>query len=111
MYIFFNGMATSVNDPYCHTLAIHFALPIADEVDVGALNGLAGRFLPAGFYYKTFMWTASAWKTYEHFIRRAAGLGVAPTGRDPDRYDKTFAHCDLLVVGAGPAGQIGRAHV
>ncbi|HEY9549822.1 MAG TPA: 2Fe-2S iron-sulfur cluster-binding protein, partial [Kiloniellaceae bacterium] len=50
------------------------------EFDVGALNGLAGRFLPAGFYYKTFMWPASAWKTYEHFIRRAAGLGVAPTG-------------------------------
>ncbi|MPZ09367.1 MAG: sarcosine oxidase subunit alpha family protein [Kiloniellaceae bacterium] len=74
------------------------------EFDVGALNGLASRFLPAGFYYKTFMWPASAWMTYEHFIRRAAGLGVSPRQRDPDRYDKTFAHCDVLVVGGGPAG-------
>jgi sarcosine oxidase subunit alpha len=74
------------------------------ELDVGALNSLASRFLPAGFYYKTFMWPASAWKIYEHFIRRAAGLGVSPRERDPDRYDKTFAHCDVLVVGGGPAG-------
>ncbi|MCG8597045.1 MAG: sarcosine oxidase subunit alpha family protein, partial [Kiloniellales bacterium] len=58
----------------------------------------------AGFYYKTFMWPASFWMKYEHFIRQAAGLGQAPGSRDPDRYDKTYAHCDLLVVGAGPAG-------
>ncbi len=74
------------------------------EFDVGAVNSLASRFLPSGFYYKTFMWPASAWKTYEHFIRRAAGLGHSPSERDPDRYDKTFAHCDVLVVGGGPAG-------
>ncbi|MGF1593555.1 MAG: sarcosine oxidase subunit alpha family protein [Kiloniellaceae bacterium] len=74
------------------------------EFDIGAVNSLASRFLPSGFYYKTFMWPASAWKTYEHFIRRAAGLGVSPRERDPDRYDKTFAHCDVLVVGGGPAG-------
>ncbi|MGE5768437.1 MAG: 2Fe-2S iron-sulfur cluster-binding protein, partial [Bacteroidota bacterium] len=72
--------------------------------DLNAVNSLAARFLPAGFYYKTFMWPAAAWMTYEHFIRRAAGLGVAPRERDPDRYDKTFAHCDVLVVGGGPAG-------
>ena len=74
------------------------------EFDIGAVNSLGARLIPAGFYYKTFMWPASAWKAYEHFIRRAAGLGTAPSGRDPDRYDKTFAHCDVLVVGAGPAG-------
>ncbi|MEX2629334.1 MAG: sarcosine oxidase subunit alpha family protein [Tistlia sp.] len=74
------------------------------EFDVGGVNNLLSRFLPAGFYYKTFMWPASAWKTYEKAIRQAAGLGVAPSKPDPDRYDKTFAHCDLLVVGAGPAG-------
>ncbi|MDX1402273.1 MAG: FAD-dependent oxidoreductase, partial [Kiloniellales bacterium] len=46
----------------------------------------------------------SMWMRYEHFIRKAAGLGKSPTGADPARYDKTYAHCDVLVVGGGPAG-------
>ena len=75
------------------------------EFDIGALNDLASAFIPAGFYYKTFMWPRSAWKSvYEPRIRAAAGLGVAPTLPDPDRYANRFAHCDVLVVGAGPAG-------
>ena len=74
------------------------------DFDVGAMNSRLSRFIPAGFYYKTFMWPAKAWMTYEHFIRKAAGLGKSPTKRDPDRYDQTFAHCDVLIVGAGPAG-------
>jgi sarcosine oxidase, subunit alpha len=73
-------------------------------VDIGSLNNLLHRFLPSGFYYKTFMWPASWWLKYEHWIRRAAGLGRAPTGRDPDRYDKVHGHTDVLIVGAGPAG-------
>ena len=73
-------------------------------LDIGAVNNLLYRFLPAGFYYKTFMWPASRWMTYEHWIRRAAGLGRAPEGRDPDRYEKVHAHVDILVIGAGPAG-------
>ncbi|MFQ5467629.1 MAG: 2Fe-2S iron-sulfur cluster-binding protein, partial [Kiloniellaceae bacterium] len=72
--------------------------------DMGAINNLFARLMPAGFYYKTFMWPAGLWKAYEHVIRHAAGLGRAPEGTDPDHYDKTFAHCDVLVVGAGPAG-------
>ena len=73
--------------------------------DVGAVNGLVGRFIPAGFYYKTFMWPAKAWdRLYEPFIRAAAGLGRAPTAPDPDIYDNRFAHCEVLVVGAGPSG-------
>jgi sarcosine oxidase subunit alpha len=72
--------------------------------DVGAINSLGGRMLPAGFYYKTFMWPRRLWLTYEHFIRKAAGLGSVPTGPDPDSYDKLYAHCDVLVVGGGPAG-------
>ncbi|HEX7385761.1 MAG TPA: sarcosine oxidase subunit alpha family protein [Castellaniella sp.] len=64
-----------------------------------------GRFIPAGFYYKTFMWPRSWWrKHYEERIRDAAGLGTAPVERDPDRYEKSYVHCDVLVVGAGPAG-------
>jgi sarcosine oxidase subunit alpha len=73
--------------------------------DLGALNGLLSPFLGAGFYYKTFMWPAAFWeKLYEPFIRRAAGLGRATHEADPDSYDKRWAHCDLLVIGAGPAG-------
>ncbi len=73
--------------------------------DIGALNGLAAPFLPAGFYYKTFMWPPAFWNSvYERVIRRAAGMGRAPTLPDPDRYDHRHAHCDVLVVGAGPAG-------
>jgi sarcosine oxidase subunit alpha len=74
------------------------------DFDVGGINNLLSRFLPAGFYYKTFMWPGSWWVLYERFIRMAAGLGKAPLGPDPDRYDRRFAHCDVLVVGAGPAG-------
>ncbi len=75
------------------------------EHDVGALNGLLSPFLGAGFYYKTFMWPKGFWeKVYEPFIRKAAGLGKASYDADPDGYDKSWAHCDLLVIGAGPAG-------
>jgi sarcosine oxidase subunit alpha len=73
--------------------------------DLGALNDLFARVLVAGFYYKTFMWPAAFWeKLYEPLIRRAAGLGAAAGHEDPDRYEKAFAHCDVLVIGAGPAG-------
>jgi sarcosine oxidase, subunit alpha len=72
------------------------------DFDAGALAGAFARFLPAGFYYKTFM--RPDWHLFEPAIRRAAGLGVAPDLDDPDRYEKLSAHCDVLVVGSGPAG-------
>ena len=72
--------------------------------DLGAAAGAASALLPAGFYYKTFMWPPSGWLFYERFIRRAAGLGRAPVAPDPDRYDRTHDFCDVLVVGGGPAG-------
>jgi sarcosine oxidase subunit alpha len=74
------------------------------EHDAFGATQLAARFLPAGFYYKTFMWPRSFWMRYEHWIRKASGLGEAPRERDADSYDKTNAHCDVLVVGGGPAG-------
>ena len=75
------------------------------RVDAGAINDVLSPLLPAGFYYKTFMWPQGAWDTlYEPAIRRAAGLGRAPTLPDPDHYANHFAHTDILVVGAGPAG-------
>jgi sarcosine oxidase, subunit alpha len=73
--------------------------------DLNRINDVLSAFFPAGFYYKTFMWPRSAWKSlYEPVIRRAAGLGRAPLQADPDRYAQRYAHCDVLVVGAGPAG-------
>jgi sarcosine oxidase subunit alpha len=75
------------------------------DVDMGSLNGLFSPFLGAGFYYKTFMWPAAFWeRLYEPLIRRAAGLGRVTSEADPDSYEKSWAHCDLLVVGSGPAG-------
>ena len=73
--------------------------------DLGAVAGFAAPLLGAGFYYKTFMWPASFWKRiYEPAIRAAAGLGRAPAAADPDRYLHRYAHCEVLVIGAGPAG-------
>ncbi len=75
------------------------------EFDFGAISNLASPLFPAGFYYKTFMWPPSWWRrVYEGAIRRAAGLGQAPTVPDPDRYEHRFAHTDVLIVGAGPTG-------
>lgn len=75
------------------------------EHDVGAINGLVSPFLSAGFYYKTFMWPGALWeKLYEPVIRKAAGLGRATYEADPDIYEKCWAHCDVLVVGAGLTG-------
>ena len=73
--------------------------------DVMGVNDLMSPFLAAGFYYKTFMWPKAFWeKLYEPIIRRAAGLGSLSMEPDPDAYDKGFLHCDLLIIGAGPAG-------
>jgi len=73
--------------------------------DIGAINNILNRFLPAGFYYKTFMWPKSFWfKFYEPFIRKAAGFGVASTKPDKDRYEHKYEYCDLLVTGSGPSG-------
>ena len=78
--------------------------------DVGEINDVVAPVYGAGFYYKIFMgpdifganW---AWNAiYEPVVRRAAGLGTAPTEPDPDRYVRYFDHCDVLVIGAGPAG-------
>ncbi|MCK0198674.1 sarcosine oxidase subunit alpha family protein [Ancylobacter sp. 6x-1] len=75
------------------------------DLDILSVNRLVAPFLGAGFYYKTFMWPSSFWeKLYEPFIRRAAGLGRAAEGDDPDHYEKANAFCDVLVIGAGPAG-------
>ena len=74
--------------------------------DIGGINNLLSPLLPAGFYYKTFMWPASFWEKYEYFIRKSAGLGKSPTQPDPDIYEHQYIHCDVLVIGSGISGII-----
>ncbi|MES2664959.1 MAG: sarcosine oxidase subunit alpha family protein [Pseudomonadota bacterium] len=75
------------------------------EFDVGVVNNYAARALPAGFYYKTFIYPRAAWKhVFEPIIRKSAGLGPAPREKDVDRYEQAYAFCDVLVVGGGIAG-------
>ncbi len=75
------------------------------EFDVGVVNNWLARFLPGGFYYKTFMYPRAAWKhLFEPIIRKSAGLGKAPTEGDADRYEHAYAFCDVLVAGGGVAG-------
>ena len=75
------------------------------DFDAMAVNDLAAPFLGAGFYYKTFMWPRAFWeKVYEPIIRRAAGLGALSGKKPTDKYERAFAHCDVLVIGAGPTG-------
>ncbi|MFY0632275.1 MAG: sarcosine oxidase subunit alpha family protein [Vannielia sp.] len=75
------------------------------DFDVGAINAALSRFLPAGFYYKTFIHPRAAWKhLFEPFIRKSAGLGKPSNPGDPDRYEHAFVHTDLLIIGGGIAG-------
>jgi glycine cleavage system aminomethyltransferase T/NADPH-dependent 2,4-dienoyl-CoA reductase/sulfur reductase-like enzyme len=76
-------------------------------LDVASMANRFSALLPAGFYYKTFMWPR--WLFYEPFIRAAGGMGIAPDGNDPDDYEHQHAHCDVLVVGAGRSG-VAAAH-
>ncbi len=72
--------------------------------DFGALNNTFSGLFPSGFYYKTFMWPSKLWPTYERSIRKIAGMGISPSEEDPDTYAHKFVHCDILIVGGGPAG-------
>ncbi len=72
--------------------------------DINVLNDLMSPFYSAGFYYKTFMGPPGSWRLFEPIVRHSAGMGVCPAEPDPDRYDQVNRHCDVLVIGGGPAG-------
>ena len=77
--------------------------------DPQRINDLFKSFLPAGFYYKTFMGpfrNTKLWMFVERFIRNAAGMGTATHLADPDTYDHMSRHCEVLIIGAGPSGLI-----
>lgn len=85
------------------------------EFDIGGINRIMSRVFPAGFYYKTFIFPRFAWKhIFEPFIRKAAGLGSAPTEKDADKYEYFYAHVDVLIIGGGTSGlaaalEVGRS--
>ena len=72
--------------------------------DLKSVSGKFARFMPAGFYYKTFKWPAKFWPLYENIIRRAAGYGKSPVVPDTDSYDHKHHHVEMLVVGGGACG-------
>lgn len=79
------------------------AWPSLDR-DIMALTALGDRFLPVGFYYKTFIRPQRLWPLYEKTLRTAAGLGKVDPDTLPGDYDKQYLHADVAVVGGGPAG-------
>ena len=90
----FNGLTATATNGW----------PNADFDLMEWVGKIGGKMMPPGFYYKTFMWPEKMWMTYEKFIRKAAGYGKASLEADPDTYDKMNRHCDVMVVGSGPAG-------
>ena len=74
------------------------------DYDVMSLTALGDRFLPVGFYYKTFIRPQFLWPAYEHVLRHSAGLGHINPNTPPGEYDKQYLHADVAIVGAGPAG-------
>ncbi len=72
--------------------------------DLKSVGGKFSRFMPAGFYYKTFKAPVKMWPIYENIIRRAAGYGKSPIEADTETYDHQHHHVDLLVVGGGATG-------
>ncbi|MBA4095570.1 MAG: aminomethyltransferase [Rhodospirillum sp.] len=76
------------------------------EDDKGRFTELVERFLPVGFYYKSFHEKKTSWKAWEPIIRAMAGLGKADLKADfhHSYYDKQYLFADVAVVGGGPAG-------
>jgi sarcosine oxidase subunit alpha len=72
--------------------------------DAKGVNRLAGRYLTAGFYYKTFMRPRTLWPAYESVLRRFVNAGSISPGTDPGRPGQRYAHPDVLIAGGGPAG-------
>ncbi|MFQ6555940.1 2Fe-2S iron-sulfur cluster-binding protein [Pseudomonas sp. Lb2C1-1] len=72
--------------------------------DKDAYLGKFSKFMPVGFYYRSFYKPKGMWKVWEPIIRKKAGLGVLDLKFQPEYYDKAYLFADLAVIGAGPAG-------
>jgi len=74
------------------------------RLDIGTANQLVAPFIGAGFYYKTFIKPQRLWPYYEKVLQRFAAGGRVSPQPPRGRYDKRYAHPDVLVAGGGPAG-------
>jgi sarcosine oxidase, subunit alpha len=74
------------------------------EYDVKSANRAFGRFLSAGFYYKTFIKPRRLWPLYRRMLRRFSAGGRVSVGSAQGYFDKRYAHPDVIVAGGGPAG-------
>lgn len=72
--------------------------------DIKAMTRFGARFMPPGFYYKTFMKPEVLWPAYESVLRRFAHAGEISPDTPHTHHDKRYAHPDVLVAGGGPAG-------
>jgi sarcosine oxidase subunit alpha len=72
--------------------------------DLKQANQLVGRFLTAGFYYKTFIKPQRLWPAYQVVLSRFAAGGVAGKDSVHGYYDKRYVHVDVVVAGGGPTG-------
>ena len=72
--------------------------------DRNAILGWLAPFLPVAFYYKAFFRPRGIWQLWARFFRKRAGLGVIDQGFKPKRFAQSHRHCDILVIGGGPAG-------
>ena len=70
--------------------------------DMAAIIDRLAALIPAGFYYKTFIWPS--WHLFEPFIRTLAAPSLPSSEPDPDRYDTVHAETDVLVIGGGASG-------
>ncbi len=72
--------------------------------DLLSLTQMGTRFMPVGFYYKTFIRPQRLWPLYERALRHVAGLGEVDIETPPGEFDKQYLHTDVVVTGGGPAG-------
>ena len=90
-------------EPLANGMAIRsvHAQGSAAKDDLAYIDRLA-RFIPSGFYYKTFLWPS--WEAYEARIRAMAGIGTLDARSRSAVVGEHFRTVDVAIVGGGPAG-------
>jgi len=81
-----------------------------NSIDFRAMIKPLHRFMPAGFYYKTFI-KQKVWSIVEDRLRSLSGFSKAPSETDEDVYDHIFQHAEVLVIGGGVAGMTAALEV